>query len=67
MYDQLLTSWESLNKIIPGLREDQVTELLNHEIVHKRRHDIVERLHARVCKLRMQRERVELMKLCQGE
>ena len=57
-----LKDWRSLNKILPGLREDQVRELLDMEIVGERRVTVIERLHQRYNTLRVNRERVELLK-----
>lgn len=54
-------SWEEFIKDLPKLREDQLKQLINYEISTSRRQSFVERMHQRYCKLRMQRERKELM------
>lgn len=60
MYDMILRSWHTLNEILVTLREDQVKELLDHELQNKRRPDVAERLHQRLTKLRTTRERLEI-------
>lgn len=44
------------------LREDQVKELLDHELRGERRQTVLERLHQRYNTLRVSRERVEILK-----
>jgi hypothetical protein len=44
-----------------ALKEDEVKAMLEHELKHQRRPEIVERLHARYNSLRVQRERIELL------
>jgi hypothetical protein len=62
--DTVLKSWASVNECIPGLREDQLMELIQWEVKNKKRPDIVERLHQRYSKLVAAREREELLILC---
>ena len=57
-----LKDWRYLNHHLGELREDQVLELLNIERAGRRRANILERLHARYCRLRTDRERMEIMK-----
>ncbi len=56
-----LTSWKTVNQMIDEFREDQIKAMLDHEVATKKRENVIERLHQRYCKLRMQRERAELM------
>lgn len=56
-----LSSWRRLVEFLPTLREDQVKMLLDHELANGQRKVFIEYLHQRYCKLRMQRERAELM------
>ena len=58
-----LKDWRSLNHHMHLLREDQVLEMLEHEKVHGRRANVLERLHARYNSLRIARERAEVMRL----
>ena len=60
MHEMILKSWKSLNEVLSGLREDQVKDLMEWELHHKGREDLVERLHQRYTKLRTTRERIEL-------
>ena len=62
--DVLLKSWAVLNQVIGSLREDQIKELIFWELEHKKRPDIVERLHQRFSKLVAAREREELLSKC---
>lgn len=62
--DTILKSWHTLNKVIDDLREDQIKELIFHEVENKRREDIVIRLHQRYNKLASMREREELVAQC---
>jgi hypothetical protein len=59
--NQALVSWGKLNQAIAELREDQVKELLDHETANGKRPDIILRLHQRFNKLRVNRERAELL------
>lgn len=56
-----LRNWRSLNHNMHALKEDEVKAMLEHELKHQRRPEIVERLHARYNSLRVQRERIELL------
>lgn len=56
----LLGDWLALNKALPRLREAQVAKLLEHEQAHKGRLTFTLRLHARLNRLRRERERRDL-------
>lgn len=57
-----LHSWRDLNAILKDLREDQVKQALDYEIVSPvPRRQVIERLHERYNTLRVKRERKELM------
>lgn len=55
-----LDNWRDLNKILSSLREDQVVDMLDHEIANKARFTIINRLHERLSMLRGKRERAEI-------
>lgn len=55
-------SWEDFIKDLPKLQEEQLKQLINYELSTSNRKTFVERMHQRYCKLRMLREREELMK-----
>ena len=59
----LLQSWTELSSAFQELTEDECAALLDSELKGKRRIQIVLRLHGRLNKLRIQRERGELMTL----
>ncbi len=59
--DTVLKSWHTLNELIGELREDQLKELIFHEMENGKRPDIVSRLHQRFSKLVSAREREELL------
>ncbi len=59
--ETVLKSWKTLNEVIDTLREDQIKELIFWEVEHKKREDIVVRLHQRFNKLAAAREREELL------
>lgn len=54
---KLLDNWVTLNKALMGLKEEQVAALLKHECDHRNRLTFTLRLHARINKLRRERER----------
>jgi len=56
-----LKSWRSLQGVIAVLTEEQVTDMLQHEMDNARRSMIVVRLHQRLSALRDARERREIM------
>ena len=56
-----LKSWRSLQGVIAVLTEEQVSEMLQHEMENGKRSMIVVRLHQRLCALRDARERGEIM------
>lgn len=59
----MLASWKVLNQGLRNLREDQVKDLLDYEMMTTKRKDILVRLHQRYWKLRGQRELSELTKV----
>ena len=59
--DSVLKSWHTLNEFIGKLREDQLKELIFHEMENGKRPDVVARLHQRFSKLASAREREELL------
>lgn len=61
--DTVLASWQSVNKELRNLTEQDVKNAMNRELVGNRRKDVVKRLHQRYTKLRAQREIVELMEV----
>jgi hypothetical protein len=54
-------SWQTLAVKLPSYSEAEVEQMLADEITTHRRGAIARRLHQRLCKLRMARERVEIM------
>ena len=56
-----LKSWRSMNHTMHSLTEQEVLEMLQHELKTTRRPVFAERLHARYNSLRVQRERIELL------
>ena len=56
-----LKSWRSLQGVIAVLTEEQVTDMLEHEMDNAKRSMIVVRLHQRLSALRDARERREIM------
>ena len=56
-----LKDWGFMNSQLATLREDQLKQLINMEISGKRRETWIERLHQRYSKLRVARERAELL------
>ncbi len=58
---QALKSWRSLQGVIAVLTEEQVEQMLKHEMDHGKRSMIVVRLHQRLSALRDARERKEIM------
>ena len=56
-----LKSWRSLQGVIAVLTEEQVKEMLEHEMDNQKRGMIVVRLHQRLSTLRDARERKDIM------
>ena len=56
-----LKSWRSLQGVIAVLTEEQVREMLEHEMDNQKRGMIVVRLHQRLSTLRDARERKDIM------
>ena len=57
-----LVSWKVLNEKIAQLTESDLAQLLQLERANKRRPMVIRRLHQRLNKLRVAREREELRK-----
>ena len=55
-------TYRQLHKIINTLGEDELLEMLNAERVGQRRYAVLFRLHQRYSMLRMQRERLDLLR-----
>ena len=55
-------SWRAINRVLKDLTEEQVSRMLDAEMVGQRRVVVVERLHQRLCAMRASRERLQLMK-----
>jgi hypothetical protein len=53
--------WQTLAVKLPEYSEVEIEQMLNDEIKTHKREAIAKRLHQRLCKLRMLRERIELM------
>jgi Lon protease-like protein len=62
VYNDILASWKKLNAKIAELTEAELTALLSIERANKRRAMVIRRLHQRLNKLRVTREREELRK-----
>ena len=58
----LLSNWKTLAANVGELTEDQSLDLLNYELLTKRRQNVVERLHMRHSGLKVKREREELLR-----
>jgi len=57
-----LESWHTLQDVIHGLKESELTQLIEKEIGGKNRRNMVMRMHMKFNKLRYRRERDELIK-----
>lgn len=57
---EFLSGWNNMARQLPKLTEDEVAKMLHMERNDRRRMPIMLRLHQRLCKLRMERERKEL-------
>lgn len=57
----MLNNWRDLNEGMSELREDQIKEMLDYEMVNEQRKTVIERLHQRYTTLRAKRERAELI------
>ena len=53
-------SWQTLAANLPNYNEEEIQQMLNDEVSTHKRTAIAKRLHQRLCKLRMMRERREL-------
>lgn len=56
-----LKSWRNLNAVIGVLDEQQVAEMISHEMANGQRATFITRLHQRYTALRTARERAELL------
>jgi hypothetical protein len=60
-----LETWADLNEWLKTCDETSATKILNVEKVHARRPTFLLRIYSRINKLRADRERKELLDLCQ--
>lgn len=58
----ILRNWKTLGATVGTLTEEQSLDLLNYELLTKRRKNVVERLHMRYSGLKVKREREELLR-----
>lgn len=56
-------TWRALNSKLSMMTEQEVSDMLQAELVGERRSSVIERLHQRYNVLRVSRERIELMSL----
>lgn len=61
-----LKNWLRLNSELSKLPEHEVRALLTKELSDGKRPTYVVRLHARLCQIRMKRERTELLSKCEA-
>ena len=54
-------SFGEMFEALPSMTEDELRACINHEVSTYRRGNIIARMHMRYCKLRMKRERFELI------
>ena len=59
--ERISNDWRSLTDSLHSLREEEVWELLKHEMANKKRQVHLRRLHQRFTALRAARERKELL------
>jgi len=64
--NEALQSWDLLNRHTPSMDEDELRTALNVEVQFSKRKHFLIRIHARYCKLRNARERIELLAVCDG-
>ena len=57
---QALKDWRTLNMFLASLTEAQLTAMIEFEKNNRRRGQLLKRMHQRFCKLRNEREWVEL-------
>ena len=55
-------SWRSLNEQLHSKTEEEVLVMLEEERIGQKRYSVLERLHQRYTTLRMNRERIELLR-----
>ena len=53
-------SWQTLAANLPNYNEEEIQQMLDDEVSTHKRTAIAKRLHQRLCKLRMMRERRDL-------
>lgn len=58
----ILLNWKTFGSNVGTLTEDQALEMMNYELLTKRRKMVVERLHMRYSGLKVKREREELLR-----
>jgi len=56
-----LKSWAYLNQVLKVLSEEQLSNMIEFELLGKRRIDIISRCHTRFSILRKEREMTEIM------
>ncbi len=59
---RLLDNWVKLNNKLMTLKEREVAQLLSYEIKNRNRLTFTLRLHARLNRLRWERERIDLVR-----
>lgn len=60
-------TWRSLNAVLSKLSEDELLDLLEAEIVGRKRVRMLSRLHQRYCIVRSARERINIMRKATGQ
>lgn len=58
----ILLNWKIFISSVNTLNEEQALEMMNYELLTKRRKKVVERLHMRYSGLKVKRERDELLR-----
>ena len=61
-----LAGWTELNAVVADMSEEELKAALDIERKHRRRQQIMLRLHRKFCTLRRDRERAELMEVANG-
>jgi hypothetical protein len=62
--DDLLRSWNALNRELTNLTEADVLKILGREMARRKRPHMVKRLHTRYSTLRQERELADLLERC---
>lgn len=61
MIEVAMADWANMNTMLSSFTEEEIKSMLDGEVAGKKRRLFIERLHQRYCKLRMIRERKELL------